>query len=248
MRPAALLLATCALTMGTADLAAQEVAGVLREAGTDRIIPFGDVSVVDARGAVVASTVSDAAGNFLIHVPRGGEYRLHSVRLGYYSAVSTPFEVPDEGRVTVTIRLALNPVAVDSLHVVVGRPATLLESEGFYGRRKSALGTFLDRFDLEALRGGRTLTDVVRYVPGVSVRIDQFGKEHVLLRGLRRGQCRPTLFLDGLRIQPPWEDLIDVDNLEGLEVYARPTEVPGRFGGMFTCGVIVAWSKPPIRR
>lgn len=246
-RAACPLLLVAALAADPPPAQCQTVAGALLEAETDRPIAFGNVSIVDEDGRTVASTVSDVDGHFLLHLDGPGAVRIHASRLGYYSAVSTPFEVGDEGLVTVAIRLAINPVAVDSIHVVVGRPATLLEAEGFYRRQKTGLGTFLTRYDIQELRGARDITDVLRYVPGTRIRMDPFGKERVQLRGNQRAWCSPLLILDGVRVEPPWEDLVELDALEGVEVYDRPMVVPGRFGGILSCGVVVAWSRPPLR-
>ncbi|MGD8321845.1 MAG: carboxypeptidase-like regulatory domain-containing protein, partial [Gemmatimonadota bacterium] len=231
-----------ALATNVSPAGGQEVAGVLREADTDRPIAFGDVVVLDEGGAVVASVVSDAAGDFSVHLDRPGTFVLHASRLGYYAAVSTPLEVREGKRVRVTIRLVLNPLAVDSLSVDVRRPPTLLETEGFYTRMRRSQGTFLTRRDILELRGVDDIPSLLRTVTGVSVRSDVFGKEHVLLRH-GRGLCAPTLIFDGTVIRPPWEDLVDIENLEGLEIYPRPSQVPGRFSVSGACGVVVAWSR-----
>jgi hypothetical protein len=224
------------------------VAGLLLEAGTDRPVAFGDVAVLDEGGDMVATTVSDVAGAFIVHLGRGGTFVLHAVALGYYATVSTPMEVPEGKRVSVTVRLKVNPVVVDSLAVDVRRPPTVLETEGFYTRMRKSQGTFLTRMDILALRGVDDVPDVLRTVSGVRIRADVFGKEHVLLHGHGPDWCAPLLIFDGTVVQPPWEDLVDLENLEGLEVYQRPGMVPGRFGVNGACGVVVAWSRPPIRR
>lgn len=242
------LLLVAALATNVSPAGGQEVVGVLRETDTDRPIAFADVVVLDEGGAIVASTVSDAAGDFSVHLDRPGTFVLHASGLGYYAAVSTPVEVREGKRVRVTIRLVLNPLAVDSLSVDVRRPPTLLETEGFYTRMRSSQGTFLTRRDILELRGVDDIPDVLRTVAGVSIRADVFGKEHVLLRSHGRALCAPTLIFDGTVIRPPWEDLVDIENLEGLEIYARATQVPGRFSVSDACGVVVAWSRPPIRK
>ena len=103
------------------------------------------------------------------------------------------------------------------------------------------------------MRGVRTIADVIREAPGVRLSTDQYGKDRITLRTAMGGSCLPVLILDGVGIRPPWEDLLDVEDLDGVEVYSRPVQVPVRFYGLVPgqdvrassaqCGLVVAWTR-----
>jgi len=99
---------------------------------------------------------------------------------------------------------------------------------------------------------------VVREVPGVQLSRNQFGRESVLLRDAMGLPCSPVLLLDGMAINPPWEKVLDPHEVDGIEVYSRPTQIPLRFASLIPpptrggaesrCGVVVAWSRSGNRR
>ena len=65
-------------------------------------------------------------------------------------------------------------------------------------------------------------------------------------------ECNPAVFLDGALVRPggtehrqytPFNQIVDPDMVEAIEVYRRATEVPARFSGEWaTCGVIAVWT------
>lgn len=234
--------------------AAQMINGRLLEADTDRPIPFGELTVLDEDGDVVADAFTDGEGRFSVRLPRSGTFQVYAARLGYFNTVSEGIRVERRQEVAIVVRLLPAPVEVgDSLEVEVQRRSVALDRAGFYDRMKQGQGSFVTREDIALMIGVRALPDVIRELPGVRISTDAFGKDRVLLRGTFGGSCRPILVLDGLALHPPWEDVIEVDDLEGVEVYARPTQVPARFGGLVPdrsrggasaqCGIVVAWSR-----
>ena len=62
-----------------------------------------------------------------------------------------------------------------------------------------------------------------------------------------RGNCTPTLYVDGRRDMSGEFDIYRADELGGIEVYSRQTMVPAEFMEMGGCGVIAVWTRqrPP---
>ena len=95
------------------------------------------------------------------------------------------------------------------------------------------------------LEGHVHVADLLQGLPGVT--IDHSG--NVRLRGMVGGQgnCgEPRVYIDGFPSIAGGEDLKTIDpmNIEGIEVYRRPVEVPAEYGGaMSGCGVIVLWTR-----
>ena len=235
-----------ALSAGT--LAGQTLSGVIVEVGSDRPVAFAEVSILGDTGAVVAETFSDGAGAFTAKLPRAGGYQIYAVRLGYFAAFSDWIDVVKDEEISVMIRLQPKPFETDSLNVEVSSRVLPLEDVGFYERMKSGTGTFYSRADIENMPGVKKVADVIREAPGVRLSADQFGKDRVTLRNTMGGSCRPYLIMDGVPIAPPWEDILDVADVNGIEVYGRPSQVPNRFGMLVTtntsqCGLVVVWTR-----
>lgn len=112
---------------------------------------------------------------------------------------------------------------------------------------------FLERVEIER-RNPRTLTDLMRTVPGVRVIAQGAGFRYVTSHFRRLadatgssndGTCDMMLYLDG---QPfPMESgdadvSIRIAELAALEVYVSAGSVPRQFAGVSAaCGVIVLW-------
>jgi len=236
-------------------VSAQTLSGVILETGSDRPVAFAEVTILGDTGAVVAETFSDGVGAFTTELPRAGGYQIYAVRLGYFAAFSDWIDVVKGEEISVMIRLQPKPFETDSLTVEVSNRVLPLEIVGFYDRMKSGVGSFYSSDDIRAMAGLRGLADVIREAPGVRLATDNYGKDRVTLRNTIGGSCRPSLILDGVGIDPPWEDIVDVEDLDGVEVYSRPVQVPARFYGLIPmrdprrgssaaqCGLVVAWTK-----
>ena len=67
-----------------------------------------------------------------------------------------------------------------------------------------------------------------------------------------RGDCPYRVFLDGVLVvsdafkdDANWaRDLVRPDDVEAIEVYSRPSEIPVQYGGaQGGCGVVLLWTK-----
>lgn len=118
-----------------------------------------------------------------------------------------------------------------------------LASRGFYRRQAAGQGWFLTRSDPE-VRRGRTVSDVLRTVPGVNTR-GTVGR--VLAASHRQpGACPFAVFVDGLYTTIRNVDELTLEDIAGLEVYRGPSEVPLAYTAPSydrTCGALLVWSR-----
>jgi TonB family protein len=184
-----------------------------------------------------------------------GFYRLDSVALGRVSVVARRMGFRPSARSVVTragtvtqLDFALMPVAQRLSAVVVAEKSEPYDArlEGFNARKDDKVGYFIERDKLD--RGSSHLTEILRTVPGVRmVRTGRGGSFHSIR--IRGADCPPMVFLDGFPATSGEFDLdtVDPQTLEGVEVYATMTLVPGVFqspGQRDRCGVVALWSRP----
>jgi hypothetical protein len=136
-----------------------------------------------------------------------------------------------------------------------------MDLTGFNERRANGFGSFVGRDQIKRIRGG-TIIDVLRLVPGVYIGASGFGgKTQISMTRSANLNCRPAIYMDGTKVQdggaasgrllggsePRIEDLLDTDNMAGVEVYHGESEAPMQYGGkQARCGVILIWSRNEI--
>ena len=98
----------------------------------------------------------------------------------------------------------------------------------------------------------RILADVLRSVPGVRVRQSggaMSGTITVQMRGAQSmtgAPCAPAVWVDGQKWRDPSEAYSTIlgYELEVVEVYRGPSEVPGEFlDASASCGALVVWTR-----
>jgi len=247
-----LLLAAPALA--APPLHAQTVRGRVLSSPDDRPIPQAGVNVVDSLGAVLRSGLTSTDGVFRIELGGiDGPIYLQAQALGFLTFFDGPIPLQAAEPVDLVVRLQPRPFSLDSLTVSVERQSVWLEYTGFYDREAMGSGHHIDREWITSRRPwARTLADLLRTIPGVSV--DNVGG--VRLRGMSRigmtgmAECPYSVFLDGAMVVSPnfpddrWAvSLIRPEDVDGVEVYRRPVEVPVQYSGSGGCGVILIWSR-----
>jgi hypothetical protein len=219
---------------------AQTVSGRLLDAATAQPIAAGTMALL-SDGTAVATVVTDTAGRFVLNAGRSGSYRLRAERIGYRTAETLPLDLTEGDTVMVEFRLSVDAVAMNPITVTghSRRPAGQLG--GFYDRMRSGIGgAFITREEIEERRPIDT-TDLLRTIPGVFVTAGARGGTIVRVRG----DCSPRVFLDGLPIQlmgMSIDNLVRPMDLEGIEVYRGPAELPAQFAHG-ACGAIVLWTR-----
>jgi TonB-dependent starch-binding outer membrane protein SusC len=140
------------------------------------------------------------------------------------------------------VHLEADPVVLEALEV---HARSTLLSRGFYDRKRSGVGTFLTRDDLDAMRP-RVLSDVLRRVGGIHVGSDSRGMPPARIRGQQTiaGACPIQYFVDGVLTYAMNIDEVRPGDVEGIEIYRGAASIPIMFRrGSASCGVIVLWTR-----
>lgn len=117
----------------------------------------------------------------------------------------------------------------------------------FERRRKTGSGQYLVREDIEKA-GNNSLQDAVRTLRGVT--LDCGGGLGCTIHMTRAPmRCAPEYIVDD-NADNVFGPNVAVRDIEALEVYTGPADVPGEYAGRNAgCGVIVIWTKSgPARR
>ena len=238
------LSALCGLGLDAAS--GQERPGALAGALTGKVVDaatgqgLGDVEI-RVVGTDMAA-VTDDRGSFRIDPIRAGTHRVRFSRIGYTERTEA-IEIAMGAVLAVTASLAEDPVELPPLIVTVR--SAVLDQAGFYDRREQGMrGYFLERSDIEDRRPD-TVTDLFRRMNGIRVIHGGIYGSQVLVNQRvtftdSSAGCQPSIWLDGIRSTMATPDLMQVEELEGIEVYTSAS-APGRFNDV--CGVIVLWTR-----
>lgn len=111
-------------------LRAQTVRGSLVQSGSGDPIAQAFIMLLDASGAVVATTLTSSRGEFVIRGPISGTYRLRTDRIGYASAHSPELELKRGQVLEYEMQVAIEPVELGSMDVRRASRCELLPDEG----------------------------------------------------------------------------------------------------------------------
>jgi len=234
---------------------------------------FVDADGVAIRHAVLSvvgeslRVAADSQGRFSLPVPPGP--RLLAARALGYRPLMWSIKLEPGQQVTLRVRLQELSVVLPGITVTAQAylPSRL---EGFYQRRRTGFGTFLDSTDL-ARRFTNSTPDLLQGIPGVHMRrTDPFtvlitfarcqavdrslgvgapsnilGPDHV------QGSAPPTVkstvgvYVDGFRVGGTASEAlanINPADIEAIEVYRGPSELPAEFMSD-DCAAIVIWTR-----
>jgi hypothetical protein len=238
----------CCCTVAPAErLLAQTVHGRLLEVRFDQPIVSGTVFLVDGNGQRVASATSGRSGRFTLETRRTGVFFLGAERLGYETLMDGPLELSRDAVAEVELRLPRVPIVLDPVTGRAERRVPHLATNGFYERRMQGQGTFISRQTIEE-RNPFQIQQLLRPIPGVRVlQTEMGGDAPAVMMGRAAGfgidperpPCFADVFVDGV---PDDQGLrINPINIEAVEVFRGPGEIPAQYGGMTACGVILIW-------
>lgn len=151
-----------------------------------------------------------------------------------------------------TSRLVASETAQELPNVAVEAPASMaLRYRDFERRRTTGRGHYLTRTQIEE-SGAASLQEAVRHLRGVTIRCGgQFSLTACSIFMARApARCAPEYIVDE-RVDNWFGPSVAVRDIEAVEIYTGPSDVPGEFGGSTAgCGVIVIWTKsgPPKKR
>jgi hypothetical protein len=215
-----------------------------------------DLTVCESlKGSPVRGVRVDVVGRHLMDVTDGhGRVRIRHVppgtqlvrvqRIGYETQ-SLTLELEPGDTLRLDLTLSATAIVLDTVTATREGQTRALARMGFYERKRMGLGHFVTRAELDRMPNEPTHS-VFRRISGVDV--VAVGSAWIVVS--TRGPISPTgigcaarLFVDGI----PWRDDLDQvahEDIEGIEVYASPSEIPAQYGGANSaCGVVLIWTR-----
>jgi hypothetical protein len=222
---------------------------------------FGSVVNRATQGPIIGARITHVGDGRVVASDSLGYYRFHDLAAGLVR-----FTVRAPGYPVATFTVALTngermerDIELDSLQLPADSaqalPEVTVEAASplgrryadFERRRSQGRGQYLTRADIDNT-GANTLQDAVRYLRGVN--LDCSGTQCNIRMARAPMRCLPEYIVDE-RVDNMFGPTVPVRDIEALEVYTGPSEVPGEFAGSNAgCGVIVIWTRsgPPRRR
>lgn len=261
-RRAVVLLLPLMLIAGFAS--AQEpsarIAGIVTDSASGLVLAGVEVRLLGT--ALTATTSSE--GRFEFAGLAAGRYVLHVRTVGYTGATletTLADGAMEEFAVAlVAVNVVLPEVVVEGEAQPIARTPGL---DGFYRRAAGGFGHFFTREDIERLNPGET-SELLRTVPGIEVTRQggnwessiRSAETPLALSGGEVVECPVHVYVNG-HLAPPaldqfsWNpatvDVVRPQDLEGMEVYRRRTEIPHQFlrssQGQPPCVVILIWTR-----
>jgi hypothetical protein len=188
--------------------------------------------------------VTDADGAFAFGRVPPRRYPFEVTHLAF-QALRDTLEVDVASGVDATLRIAAGVVPLEPIRVVVR--SLVLDRVGFYERQRRNNGQFVTRQQIEARRPLQS-SEILRRIPNLRL---QRGRDGLVALG--RASCPMRYVMDGVRTGPDFSiDLVPAADIEGVEVYLGPSQVPGEFTGPGSdlaggCGVIVVWTRRNLK-
>lgn len=189
--------------------------------------------------------MTDTLGKYLFPEVAPGIVRL-LVRAGAFPATRVTLALSRGEAMTRVIELDSTEAgqsigtSLPGLAVTAPRPPTPRYVD-FERRRQIGRGQYVVREDIERA-GYSTLQDAMRGLRGVG--IDCGGGTSCSIRMARAPmRCSPEYIVDE-RVDNTFGPVTPIRDIEGIEVYTGPADVPGEFAGRNAgCGVIVIWTR-----
>jgi hypothetical protein len=184
------------------------------------------------------AAVTDSAGAFLLEGLPGG----HTVIDIFHDGRTGPpvyLELGTRERRWVELEVTRTVVPVREIRVrIAGSPSRLT---GFRRRRAAGIGEFIGEDEIRR-RSPAVLSQLLRSSVGLDVGRDLPGGPRI---ASRRGECRLTYFLDGMRAEGLNIDALRPRDVVGLEIYHGGSRVPPQFVRRGSCGAVVIWTRDP---
>jgi hypothetical protein len=172
-----------------------------------------------------------------------------TARVAGYTTTQTLLSLGAGEMSLVMVELTPDAVQLDSIEVAGSPRSRQLDRHGFYRRKITGPGVFLDRQAL--LKGSpRSFPEALRRVAGVSISPGRFSDARVSMgRSGGSQRCAIQYFLDGMPVHAYDPNHMMLEAVEGVEVYRGASEVPPQYNrGTALCGVIVIWTRQGERR
>lgn len=244
-----LILSVAAMLGATwSDATAQRIEGRVVDANTGAPVPNALLRLRALSGDTVWSTVADDSGRFVLRAAQAGSFMVEAQSLGYRASAVGPVRLEHTRATAIEVRLSSSAIPLEGIRVLAQPNNPHLERAGFYSRKQSGFGVFVDRAEIDR-RAHQNITGLFRGRPGIRIMRARGGRAVIVLRGgvgsgMRAGSyCPARVLIDGLEAYDfDLEMDLDVDAIEGIEVYRSASTVPAEFSGARSmCGVVLFW-------
>ena len=208
------------------------------------------VDVVDTAGAPIphadvvlralrVATRTHASGRAELDSLRPGATLLAVRRRGYVPDTQT-LVLRAGQRTTVTVTLESAAALMDTL--IADAQALRDKMADFEKRRAMGIGLFVTRALIEERRP-IALRDLLRTLPEVAVLNP--GIKFMRTAG---SDCLPEYYVDGAPVRSISVDDFTPNEIEGIELYRGPSEVPAHLlSRRSACGLVMIWTRSPSR-
>ena len=253
----------------TSDLAGQQrtLLGRIAAVGTGDAVPQVAVQILSSGLRVH----TNATGQFQLEGITDTVVTIEFVRIGFQPLTLT-IRFLEEHVVGDLGTIEMTPLAtrLDPIHVDTEGLSPRLALAGFYERRQIGIGTFVDESQIEKWTPV-LFTDIVPHVGGFSVRwnlnygrplppeLSAFGsivressgardmRRYVIASRRGRSNCPIAIIVDGVQVGTTLDTDIDrivkPADIEGLEMYSGPSQLPAKFSVQNVCGALVVWMR-----
>lgn len=193
--------------------------------------------------------LADDEGRLILRNLAPGTAVVEVSRLGYSSA-ALPVALEPGATRDLAVELRVNPVALESLNAEPVNAASwardMLESRGFFQRRSSGPGVFMEREDI-ARSNARSLAQLLSRHRRLNVRSNASSAASSPRR-TRAGSspigCQAAFYVDGLLLEGFDINSVQPADVQGLEIYRGSSELPPAFNrGTSGCGAVVIWTR-----
>ncbi len=187
------------------------------------------------------STLTDTSGAFRLAGAPAGTRTLEAIAIGY-APVRAVADLRPNRETAVTIAIGIKVQTLGAVKVV----DAATDRSGFAKRRSLGNGFFLDANQIEA-RGSSSVASALLLVPGLHGNgYDNQNPTRPNIAG--RGNCKPTVFLDGQQIRDGLggvDDMLTVRRVGGIEIYSNPGQAPAQYAGAGggNCATILVWTQ-----
>ena len=225
-----LIVALLVALLPTATQAQTLLRGVVVDAGSSQPLAGVEVRLLTPAEQLVQSTLAGDDGQFSLTLDEGGAFRLRVSRVGYAVTRVDSLVLESGTQTELEIRMGVDAVPLEPVVVVASGMFEPHWIEEFRERaelnQRLGRGRIYTREEIERVRPFRA-TDLLAATP-------------------LRNACQPLVLLDGL---PAGEMLRSVrgEELEGVEVYRNPAEIPLQYYQSGMCGLVMFWRRadPP---
>ncbi len=232
----------------TPPVSAQRLRGVVADEASAAPVSGADVALVGANGQVDGRTLTGAAGEFTLAIPKlGALYRVEVHALGYAPFTGKLFRADSSERASLWVSLMPRPIPLAMIRVQTSEAKRALTSVGFYEREHWGFGYYLGPRRVREEHPVH-VTDLLWGIPGVWLVPNGPGMGYVVatrqvtsLRG--PAYCPMAVFVDGDYFPQgegfTLDDIAPAQDVLGVEVY--PNQGMGS-PVRDICGVVLIWT------